>query len=420
MPNQFPRPVTYPRISWRTLLLGVSLWTAALGSQSAALPLPVGTHFQVNTFTPSSQLEPTVIGDSQGGYLVFWVSIFQDGSFGGIFGQRLDGDGTKLGPEFQVNAAAAGDQAKPRAAADPFGNFVVVWEESDDVFARLFNAGGVPVTGDLPVNLTMAFVQSDPHVWMTPAGEFIVAWHSTFQDSDSGGIFLRKFSSTGVPLTGEIQVNTEVMGGQQSPSISGDPQGSFVVTWSSEGQDGDGFGIFGQCFDAALVPGFVGSEFQINEHTLGDQIFGETTTHPGGVHLTAWVSQDQDGDAGGIFGRVFECPNPLVFSEVQINTTAAFDQRAISVAASDNAVSFAVVWHSLDAQGGLSILGQMLSGNGSLFDDEFEVAPAVPGSESNPGVAFSDYPELLVVWESFGAQGGTARECTDSSSRRTS
>lgn len=406
MPTQFPRPATYPRFPWRTLLLGVGLWTATLGSQSAALPFPVGTEFQVNTFTPSLQNEPTVIGDSQGGYLVFWVSALQDGDFGGIFGQRLDADGTKLGSEFQVNAVATGDQRKPRAAADPFGNFVVAWEKSDDVFARLFDSGGVPLTGDLPVNLTTAFVQDDPDVWMTPAGEFIVAWHSTFQDSDSGGIFLRKFSSTGVPLTGEIQVNTEVVGGQQSPSISGDLQGSFVVTWSSEGQDGDGFGIFGQCFDAAPVPGFAGSEFQINDFTTGDQIFGETATHPAGGHLTAWVSQDQDGDAGGIFGRAFECPGQLISAEVQINTTTAFDQRAISVAASDNFVSFVVVWHSLDAQGGLSVLGQMLGFNGSLLDDEFEVAPAVPGSESNPGVAFSNYPRFLVVWESFGAQGG--------------
>src|SRR6185503_11157931 len=46
----------------------------------------------------------------------------------GIFGQRYSSGGVPVGTEFQVNTYTTGRQARPAVAADP-GNFVVVWED---------------------------------------------------------------------------------------------------------------------------------------------------------------------------------------------------------------------------------------------------------------------------------------------------
>lgn len=58
-------------------------------------------------------------------------------------------------------------------------------------------------------------------------GGFVVVWHE-FSDQ-ALRLFARRLSSTGEPVTGEI----EVAAGHESPSlaVASDPEGSFVVVW---------------------------------------------------------------------------------------------------------------------------------------------------------------------------------------------
>ena len=50
----------------------------------------------------------------------------------GVFGQRYDSIGARLGPEFRVNTYTTGYQSLPAVAADAAGNFVVVWQSYQD------------------------------------------------------------------------------------------------------------------------------------------------------------------------------------------------------------------------------------------------------------------------------------------------
>ena len=56
---------------------------------SAASPQgdPLGPEFRVNTYTTSYQGNPAVSSIPSGNFVVVWMS-YEDGSFGGIFGQR--------------------------------------------------------------------------------------------------------------------------------------------------------------------------------------------------------------------------------------------------------------------------------------------------------------------------------------------
>ena len=49
----------------------------------------LGGEFQVNTYTTSSQSGPSVAMDGAGNFVVVWQSSGQDGSSGGVFGQRF-------------------------------------------------------------------------------------------------------------------------------------------------------------------------------------------------------------------------------------------------------------------------------------------------------------------------------------------
>src|SRR6185436_13726572 len=86
---------------------------------------PVGTEFQVNSYTTNSQAHPVVASDTNGNFVVAWASL-QSGAYD-IWAKRYDASGAAQGAEFRVNSYTTGAQTKPSIAADGSGNFVVVW-----------------------------------------------------------------------------------------------------------------------------------------------------------------------------------------------------------------------------------------------------------------------------------------------------
>ena len=52
----------------------------------------------------------------------------------------------------------------------------------------------------------------------------------------------------GKSIGSEFQVNTYINLDQECPAVATDEKGNFVITWTSDGQDGDGWGIFARMF----------------------------------------------------------------------------------------------------------------------------------------------------------------------------
>ena len=109
----------------------------------------LGSEFQVNTYTTFEQRDSAVAADPSGNFVVVWESWRQDGDELGVFGQRFDGAGAKIGGEFQVNTYTTGYQHDPAVAAHPSGAFVVAWEgcrNGDDraceIFGQRFDGAG--------------------------------------------------------------------------------------------------------------------------------------------------------------------------------------------------------------------------------------------------------------------------------------
>ena len=67
----------------------------------------------------------------------------------------------------------------------------------------------------------------------------------------------------------EFRANTYTSSDQIYSSVTALNDGGFVVTWSSEGQDGSGYGIYGQRYAADGSP--VGDEFRANTYTTNAQ-----------------------------------------------------------------------------------------------------------------------------------------------------
>jgi hypothetical protein len=218
---------------------------------------PQGVEFQVNSYTPQDKFPFGVAMDGVGGFVVTWASYQQDGSAYGVFARRFDSGGTPLGVEFQVNSYTVGGQGGGALAMAGSGDFVVAWvsyagDGSDyRVFARRFDAAGLPLAAELQVSSYANDNQKGrPQAAMDDGGDFVVAWVSQDQDGSSDGVFAKQFQASGVAQGAEFQVNSYTNANQTDPSVAMNGDGDFVVIWDSG--DGSDYGIFARRFAAAI------------------------------------------------------------------------------------------------------------------------------------------------------------------------
>ena len=116
MPEPEPRPFRW----WWSRTS--SPWTIQ-AQRYASDGSPVGSEFQVNTYTFNEQTSPSVAMDADGDFVVAWQSFYQDGSLNGIYAQRFDAFGDRVGDEFLVNVSTpALDESAPSVSVDQAGN----------------------------------------------------------------------------------------------------------------------------------------------------------------------------------------------------------------------------------------------------------------------------------------------------------
>jgi hypothetical protein len=169
----------------------------------------IGLEFAVNSHTTNGQYGAAVAMDADGDFVVVWTSGFQEDPVGrGVFAQRYSSSGTRLGGEFQVNTHTLGSQYthSPYAAMAPRvvakeadGDFVVAWTGSHDgsnlgVFGQRFDSAGARIGVEFQVNTYTGGSQAGPAVAIEPASDFVVVWTANGQDGSSFGTFGRRFA----------------------------------------------------------------------------------------------------------------------------------------------------------------------------------------------------------------------------------
>ncbi len=371
-------------------------------------PTP-GPEFQVNTYTTNWQRYPSVAMDSNGNFIIAWESTQQDGDSSGIFAQRYNSFGIPQGSEFQVNTYTTDGQRLPSVAMDSNGNFVITWTSWGQdgyeygVFAQRYSSVGVPQGSEFQVNTYTNGTQDSSSVAMDSSGNFIIAWRSDSQDGDSSGIFAQRYNSVGVPQSSEFQVNTYTTGGQFDPSVAIDSNGNFVIAWTSDGQDGDLWGIFAQRYNSTGVP--QGSEFQVNTFTTEFQFDQSIAMDSDGNFVITWTSNIQDGGTEGIFAQRYNSTGVPQGSEFQVNTYITDGQR-YSSAAMDSSGNFVITWTSWGQDGDSEgIFAQRYDNTGIPQGFEFQVNNYTTSWQSHPSAAMDSKGNFVIAWESLEQDG---------------
>ncbi len=268
---------------------------------TAQLPEPI-----VVADGADDQESPSVAMNEAGEFVVAWEVGVKIGSVTvrNIKAQRYRRSGGRVGSVIDVTADFAANR-NPSVAINPTGllnrqSFVIVYESSLDLKARLYNYDGAD--NELRRTITIADghgEQETPAVAMDYFGYFVVTW-----EDDSGGnedVRAQRYRPHGVVTGAEMQV-TFASGHQDTASIAMDPDGSFVICW----EDGAGGNneVWAQRYNSQGA--CLGPDFQVNTTTDDAQGDPVVAMNRDGYCVVVWESEGQDtAGSQGVFAQRF-------------------------------------------------------------------------------------------------------------------
>ncbi|MBP6057813.1 MAG: DUF4347 domain-containing protein [Nitrosomonas sp.] len=165
-------------------------------------------------------------------------------------------------------------------------------------------------------------------------------------------------SYSGVLSSVEFRVNTYTDNVQAESSIAGLSTGGFVVSWTSDDQDGKFNSIYAQRYDRNGVA--QGAEFRVNTTTADPQFNSWVSALPNGDFVVNWMSSDSD-----LHLQRYDANGIVQGGEVKVLNVNPFIVSPIA-ALSDG--GFVTNWHGL-----AGIYAQRYDANGVAQGPEFKV-----------------------------------------------
>ncbi|WP_370312066.1 VCBS domain-containing protein [Sagittula sp.] len=303
------------------------------GDISVSLYDAGGSQTNTQTFGGSGLVHPdTAVLDDGRIVVTYTQSAGGDAGSSAIMGQVLAPNGNLLGSPFLVNVTNPTAQQSSHVTALPGGGFVAVWaSDLQDgngvaIVGQMFDASAAPVGPEFVANTYTNGNQELPVVAALADGGYVVAWQSFGQDGSGNSLHAQRYDLTGARVGGEFQVNTYSFSAQSSPTVVGLPDGGFAISWSSFLEDGSGYGIFEQRYNADGSP--FGIETRVNNITTGNQYSypfgggGQMALLDNGDLVNVWSTEI---GAGEIFSTLTSLPEGYTTEDqpVPVNLAAA-------------------------------------------------------------------------------------------------
>jgi len=366
----------------------------------------------VNSATPAEQLEPTIVGLADGGWVVAWTGINYDGTGANIYQQRYDANsGPIAGGQVRVNMTTADEQKAPVLTALPDGGWLATWHSrSQDaagtygVYQQRFNANGAPQYLDSSgnpqerlINTTTNGDQQNPSLVALPlnvdgsGGGWVVTWEGQHATTGSWEIFQQIYTADGGKIGLETQVNTNGVNAEQNPSVTVLADKGWVVSWTSGGL------LKQQRYTSAGAP--QGEEAQVS--TMDFVSTSSTTALADGGWVVTWDVDNQDGWGKAVYQQRYAQDGSTVGGAVRVNTNTPADQSKPSVAALPDG-SWIVTWQSDRQDGsGLGIYQQRYFADGNPIGGETLVTTLTVDDQASPQVAALADGSWLLTYSSY-------------------
>ena len=333
-------------------------------------------------------------------------------------GNSIPWDGCASGTiaEYRINQYYGKDQQDPvvvtvEPTSAPFeeGGFIIAWQgvsqedSGGGVVMRMFDQKGIPVSGDIQLNSVEDYAQKAPALLVFEDGPIVAVWHS-FEGPETGfDIRVRRFSLDGTPLAEEIVVNSHVAGDQLEPRIAGFSDKAFVVVWEGAGPEAPS-AVYARVFAADGTPW--GEQFVVSQDPANGQNGPAVAALNGDNFVVVWEGNDADGDNEGILGRVFS-PEPTALTGAFVVNTYTLGTQDLAAVAALPSGGFCAAWHvAYDGGSFHEIYGQRFAGGPTYGQDGTEIHynSYTGNNQTAPAMSARADDGLIVFWQSQNSQ----------------
>lgn len=268
--------------------------------------------------------------------------------------------------------------------------------------------GAVPAGVETQINSHAAGNQSHAQIARDAAGDYVVVWQSFGQDGSGYGVFAQRFNAAGVAQGTEFRVNTYVTGNQSNPSVAMDAVGDFVVAWQGEGQYFGQTRIYAQRYNAAGVA--QGVEFDVSK---------PLTTAPA-TSTAPSVAMDAEGDfviafqnvaapdsavsGNTIFARRYSAGGSVLGNEFQVSQPSTRPTGNAS-ATMDATGDFVIAWENYEDGTYTRVFAQRFDPLGNSEGPEIQPFSPATGAQGAPSVAMDAVGDFVLTWSAGPALG---------------
>jgi subtilisin-like proprotein convertase family protein len=372
--------------------------------------------FRVNTTSVGNQSYPSVAMDHQGEFVVTWSGFgnqteHDDMSGSGVFLQRYEATGERIGSESRVNMSTEGDQKYSSVATDGVGNYCIAFTGvardssgasligQTDVFVQTSSGSLILVDNDPPI---VAEVRLDDgtrllegDVIAASTGSLAVVLSESM--STTGMTSVENVSNWSLKRNGnelpdaiesvEFEWNELTRKYEATVSFVDDllplAEGEYqlllnsVVTDGANALDGDRDGIAGSDPATTTQPGYQ-FDFIVSNSSTGATVGAESRVNTETMYVDQFSTPEGTGTA--------------------LETTSA-------TLAVDHDGDYAVVWTRYGSDDpndstGAGVYMRLYNRDDEPLTDEILVNTITAGNQQNPSVAIDADGDLVVAWES--------------------
>ena len=231
-----------------------------------------------------------------GGFLLLWTTelswarnaVFHFDSeriASDIFARRFDAAGLPVGPQRQLNRETAGFQSDVRAVVMAPGRVLALWRDDrrgGRIHGRVLTEGGQRAGRERIFanrGATWPAAAANAH------GDVLFAWGAP--NGNGGDVHAQLLDADLAPVTRIFRVNTTAARHQGEPAVAAGADGGFLVTWRGELTGPRSFRNFSQAINAAGAP--VGAEGRVGEGLWDADLTASVVAQPGGGYLAFWM-----------------------------------------------------------------------------------------------------------------------------------
>ncbi|NKJ43557.1 cadherin domain-containing protein [Novosphingobium sp. SG720] len=361
---------------------------------------------RVNAETPGEQIGPTLAATTDG-MIAAWV----DSNTLDLRAQFLAADGSRVGSEITVATLGVGPSTDNGVTMAQLagGNIVLAWTDANrTIKAQLITANGTLVGDAFSLAATPSLAGSPRKAAIATLadGGFVATWEA-YAGADSSGTAVRAqlFDASGNKVGAEIAVNTATNGNQADPAIATLAKGGFVITWndsSATQADTDGTAVKAQVFSSSGVK--LGNEFQVNTHAPGNQDHAVVARLANGTFVVSW--QDRTGvddSLTAIKAQLFNASGARLGTEILVSTTDSASDAVMPAITPMANGGFAIAWND---SGPAWVMVQLFYSTGAKAGSAFKLSADAINSDLPSALAGLADGSLASVWQTHAAELG--------------